>query len=69
MVMQTQTMNSLIQANNWYVKNRDLLSLGLHFESNGMHRAGICAVILQTDLVYRLTGFFEIQFIRSIISP
>lgn len=57
-VMQAQTMNSLIQANNWYVKNRDLLSLGLHFESNGTHRAGICAVILQTDLVYRLTGFF-----------
>lgn len=63
-VMQTQTMNSLIQANNWYVKNRDLLSLGLHFESNGMHRAGICAVILQTDLVYCLTGFFKFSLLK-----
>lgn len=37
--MQTQSVYSPIQAKSCYVKNEDLLSFRLHFDSNNMHRA------------------------------
>jgi len=41
MVLQAETVYSLIQARNWYAKNEDLLSFRLPFEPNDVHRAGI----------------------------
>lgn len=67
--MQTQSVYSLIHAKSCYVKNEDLLSFRLHFDSNNMHRAGVWVDILQQALCSFWLLFYLIRFVKNVTLP